>query len=157
VLTACACLGAVAQWGYGRLGWDLEAALLARYLPPGPPVPLWRVLVLGATLVLLGIPLSSLVLHFVLKKIGAATQPFSVTYRLSVCSGMAAVLFKLVPWVGYFLGLIGGIVVQYRAVRRLHGASPSQAAFALGVTTVVLLAVVLAGGYVGHHLFGSGA
>jgi hypothetical protein len=152
--TVSSCLGALGQWTYGRLGWDVESALLARYGPPSPPVPLARVLALAAGLAVGGIPLSALLLHAVLRRMGAATGPLSVTYRLSAWSAVLAALLKLVPGVGYFLGLVGGLVVQYRAVRRLHRTRASQAALAIAVTAALLTVVLLGAGYLGHRLIG---
>jgi len=138
----CACVGALAQWCYARLGWDLETLLLARMRPAVVTPPLSRMLVTALLLGSVGTVASAGVLQLVLRLFGVAARPFPITFRVVAFSALGT-LAKLIPLVGYFVALGATLALLVVGVRRVHGIATRRAVLAVVCSTLLTLALVI--------------
>jgi len=78
-------------------------------------------------LVLVGLFLSSAILHLCLLIVGGARQSFETTFRV-VCFATSAQLWSLVPFCGGFVAGIWNLVLQIIGLRESHDISTGRAA-----------------------------
>lgn len=95
-------------------------------------------------LVLVGLFLSSAILHLCLLIVGGARQSFETTFRV-VCFATSAQLWSLVPFCGGFVAGIWNLVLQIIGLRESHDISTGRAALAVFLPAIVCCGLTFLG------------
>jgi hypothetical protein len=140
--TACALVGTAAQWGYGRVGLDLETALLARVAPQATAPPLLPLLRLTLVMCVVGLPALALVGRPVVRWLGAPAARRREVLAV-ICYASSAALAKVLPWAGYFVALAGFFVLAMGGLRRVFALTVGRALLALLLLSLASLGVGL--------------
>jgi hypothetical protein len=81
--SAASLLGTLVQWGYGKIGMDLESAMISRFTPNASAPSVSNLILLNAIVCLVGLPLSALLLGLIARRFGPARPPYKTAIAVT--------------------------------------------------------------------------
>jgi hypothetical protein len=118
-----------------RMGGNSDMERLASYMQGGAGLVVN--LIFGPVFIVIGLFISSGILHLALLALGGAARGFEGTFRVAAYS-QAASIFNIVPGCGGLIGLVYAIVLLVIGLSEAHGISRGKAAAAVLVPFVLI-------------------